>query len=114
MTIKEFKIKLRNTPSDIAFSDTINVIEEHYNFAPTAFSNGSVENAAGKNSGSCKIFAFAQKQSLTKDETLSCFGAYYFEEVLKDPNGNGHQNIRNFMKTGFEGITFKDEALTEK
>jgi len=114
MTIEEFKIKLSTTPTEVAFSDTIKVIEDHYNFSPTSFSNGSVENIAGQNSGSCKIFAFAQKQELSKEETLTCFGTYYSEEVLKDPNGNGHQNIRNFMKTGFDGISFKGEALTKK
>ena len=114
MTLEAFKNKLNNTPKEVAFSETIAAIEANYNFAPTAFQNGSIENKAGENNGSCKIFAFAKKQSLSKEATLSCFGKYYFEEVLQDPNGNGHQNIRNFMKTGFEGIIFNGEALTEK
>jgi len=114
MNIKDFKNKLKATPTEVAFSDTMEVIEKYYDFTPTYFSNGSIENEAGKNSGSCKIFAFAQKHAFTKEETLSCFGTYYFEEVLKDPNGDGHQNIRNFMKTGFEGISFKGEALSRK
>lgn len=114
MNLKEFKSKLKNTPTAIAFSDTMSVIEKHYNFTPTSFSNGNLENKIGENSGSCKLFALAQKQTLNKIETLSCFGAYYFDEVLKDPNGSGHQNIRNFMKTGFEGLTFHGEALEEK
>jgi len=31
-----------------------------------------------------------------------------------NPNGTDHQNIRNFMKTGLEGLQFDGIALTEK
>ena len=114
MNIEAFKIKLKNTPKQITFSDIMSIIDENYEFTPTAFKNGTLENAVGQNSGSCKLFAFAKMQSFTKEETLACFGQFYFEDVLKDPNGNGHQNIRNFMKTGFDGITFDGNPLTEK
>jgi len=114
MNLTEFKNKVKETPKAIAFDDTIKVIEQHYDFTPTPFSNGTVENNAGENSGSCKIFAFAVEQGLDKNETLACFGDYYFEEVLNDPNGKGHQNIRNFMETGFGGLDFKGLPLTEK
>ena len=113
MTLESFKEKLK-TPTEVAFTDTMAVIEENYTFTPTAFINGPLKNEAGQNSGSCKLFAFAQKQAFTTEETLACFGKYYFDEVLKDPNGDGHQNIRNFMKTGFEGLTFDGTALTDK
>ncbi len=114
MTLEAFKSKLQNAPKDIDFTETMAVIEVKYNFRPTAFKNGILNNASGENSGSCKLFAFAQKEELSKEETLACFGQYYFEDVLKDPNGKGHQNIRNFMNTGFEGLFFEGEALTEK
>ena len=114
MSIASFLEKLNQTPNNITFPETIAVIEENYNFTPTAFENGAQQNAAGENSGSCKLFAFAQLQKLSQEETLSCFGAYYFEEVLGDPEGTNHQNIRNFMKTGWHGIQFEGEALTLK
>ena len=114
MTIEQFKAKLRETPNDISFSDTIGVIESNYDFIPTAFSNGNLDNRLGQNSGSCKVFAFAKKQSLTKQETLACFGTYYFEEVLKNPTSDNHKNIRNFMETGFEGLSFNEDPLLEK
>lgn len=114
MKLKVFIDKLKNTSRAIAFSETMAVIEENYEFIPTAFKNGNLENAEGQNSGSCKLFAFAKAQGFSKDETLACFGQYYFEDVLKDPNGSGHQNIRNFMKTGFEGLSFEGIALIEK
>ena len=111
MKIEEFKKKLATKPMGISFSDTMAVIESNYAFTPTTFSNGNLTNEAGQNSGSCKVFAFANKVGLTKQETLACFGTYYFDEVLQEPEGDGHQNIRNFMKTGFEGLTFDGEAL---
>jgi hypothetical protein len=114
MNLKDFKSKLKKTPAIIEFSETIGTIETNYNFIPTAFTNGDLKNESGQNSGSCKLFAFAVAQNLTKGETLACFGQYYFDEVLSDSNGSGHQNIRNFMKTGFEGLVFEGVALVKK
>tara|TARA_R110002049_G_scaffold207188_1_gene377659 strand:- start:41311 stop:41655 length:345 start_codon:yes stop_codon:yes gene_type:complete len=114
MTIETFIKKLKSTPKDIEFSETMSVIEANYEFTPTAFKNGDLENKAGENSGSCKLFAFAKAQGFTKEETLACFGTFYFEDVLKDPNGSGHQNIRNFIKTGFDGLVFEEIPLKEK
>ena len=51
---------------------------------------------------------------LSPEATLACFGAFYFEEVLGDPNGTNHQNIRNFMKTGWDGIAFYGSPLVAK
>ncbi|MBE7696447.1 HopJ type III effector protein [Tenacibaculum finnmarkense] len=114
MTLQEFKNKLRNTPKELDFSETMNVIEENYTFTPSAFKNGDLENTSTQNLGSCKVFSFAIKQQLSKEETLACFAQYYFIDVLETPNGAGHQNIRNFMKTGFEGLVFENETLVEK
>ena len=114
MKLEVFIDNLKKMPSEIAFSETMSVIDENYVFMPTAFKNGTLENAAGENSGSCKLFAFGKAQGFTKEETLACFGQFYFDDVLKDPNGTGHQNIRNFMKTGFEGLSFEGEPLKGK
>jgi hypothetical protein len=114
MNINTFLDKLKQTPTVVTFAETIATIEENYEFTPTAFKNGEQHNAAGENSGSCKLFAFALLQKLSVTETLTCFGAYYFEEVLGDPNGTNHQNIRNFIKTGWNGIQFNGEALALK
>jgi HopJ type III effector protein len=114
MTIPAFLEKLNQTPEVITFAETIAVIEANYSFTPTTFSNGDQINNAGENSGSCKLFAFAKLQNLSPTQTLACFGAYYFDEVLGDPEGINHQNIRNFMKTGWDGIQFGGEALVLK
>ncbi|MFD0834850.1 HopJ type III effector protein [Mariniflexile aquimaris] len=114
MNIKEFINKLKTKPSTVEFSETMAAIDTNYNFTPTAFKNGELQNKAGENSGSCKLLAFAKLHGFTKEDTLACFGRFYFEDVLKDPNGTGHQNIRNFMKTGFDGVTFEGEPLKLK
>jgi len=71
-------------------------------------------NQAGTNEGSCKIFAFAQLNQLNQQQTLNLFGDYYRLDVLNNPDGTGHQNIRNFMQFGWDGIRFNGEALTAK
>ncbi|WP_338647028.1 HopJ type III effector protein [Flavobacterium sp. KS-LB2] len=114
MTIATFLEKLNTTPEAITFAETIAVIEANYDFTPTAFENGTQHNAAGENSGSCKLFSFSEIQNLSEEATLSCFGAYYYDDVLKNPNGTDHQNIRNFIKTGWEGIGFYGSALVLK
>lgn len=114
MSIQTFLEKLRQTPEAITFPETIAVIEENYLFTPTAFQNGNTHNVAGTNSGSCKLFAFAKLQNLSQDGTLACFGAFYRDEVLGDPEGTNHQNIRNFMVHGWNGIQFEGEALASE
>ncbi|GGA70354.1 type III effector [Flavobacterium palustre] len=114
MNIEAFISKLKQTPETITFPKTIAVIEANYNFTPTAFQNGNTHNAAGTNSGSCKLFAFAQLQNLSQAETLACFGAFYRDEVLGDPEGTNHQNIRNFITHGWDGIQFEGTALELK
>lgn len=106
-----------NDGQAIDFKDTIATIEAHYHYRPTEFSNGLTEpliNEAGRNEGSCKIFAFAKLQGLNQDQTLALFGDYYRQDVLGNPDGSDHQNIRNFMRDGWGGIVFKGEALQVK
>lgn len=114
MQITEFLKKLKEAPETVEFSDTMAVIEANYYFEPTSFKNGNLTNNADENSGSCKLLAFAHDQKLSKEETLACFGGFYFNDVLNDPNGSGHQNIRNFAKTGFGGVHFDRFPLTKK
>lgn len=111
MELNTFLLQLNGMPDTIAFGDIIALIESRYEFVPTAFRNGDLFNEAGTNSGSCKLFSFAHLQHLSEQQTLHCFGAYYRDDVLGNPNGTDHQNIRNFMKTGWAGIEFKGNAL---
>ena len=114
MHIEDFLNKLRSQPATIGFTDTTEVIDANYEFTPVRFTNGSVVNEAGTNSGSCKLFSFAKLQKLSKEETLACFGDYYRVDVLQHAEATNHANIRNFMVTGWEGIRFEGEALLQK
>ena len=112
-SLHDYITALTNTPSHLTFADTLAVIEAHYNFTSTAFKNGSVDNPAGTNSGSCKVFSFAKLHKLTQEQTLLMFAQHY-QNVLDTPDGDNHANIRNFMKTGFEGLSFDGNSLTPK
>lgn len=105
------------TSEKIDFEDSMAVINEHFNYTPSAFTNGlsdtRVTNDVGQNEGSCKIFAFAQLLELNEEQTLRCFGRFY-QDVLNTPEGEDHGNIRNFMRDGWMGISFKEQALTRK
>ncbi|WP_041766036.1 HopJ type III effector protein [Psychromonas ingrahamii] len=114
MLLDEFLEKIKNQPQEIAFSDVLDLIEKNYNFTETAFKNGPHLNVAGQNSGSCKIFSFAKLHDLTAPQTLACFGHYYREDVLKHPQAKDHQNIRQFMISGWQGIDFSSQALYKK
>lgn len=117
MPLNEFLDRIKNLQA-VSFNDTIGIIMAHYHYTPTAFSNGLGEavlaNPAGSNEGSCKIFAFAQLHGLDAAQTLNLFGDYYRIDVLQDPDGTGHQNIRHFMRFGWEGIHFAGSALQAK
>ncbi|MGB9094045.1 MAG: HopJ type III effector protein [Gallionella sp.] len=112
--MKQYLEILETSPDSITFDATMGVIDANYHFTPTAFRNGELHNQAGQNNGSCKVFSFARLHRLTPQQTLHCFGSYYRDDVLKHPQGSDHQNIRNFMKTGWEGIVFEGNALTLK
>lgn len=112
---------LENDPLSVEFEDVIAIIDAHYQYVPTRFTNGlqtddlqdkPLVNAAGENEGACKILAFARIWGLTEAQTLACFGRYYREDVLPHPAGTDHQNIRRFISDGWEGVRFEGEALT--
>lgn len=114
MNLETFLAQLRAAPAGIAFADTMALIDAHYDFTPAQFTNGALVNAAGLNAGSCKLLAFALLNKLSEQETLACFGAYYRDDVLGHPDGDDHQNIRNFMKTGWAGVKFESMPLQAK
>lgn len=114
MKLNELIQQLKSSPESVEFQDVMSCIDAHYHYSPSAFKNGDLANEAGQNEGSCKVFSFAHINQLSKDETLACFGNYYRDDVLNDPQGNSHQNIRNFMQTAWDGIAFDHSALEEK
>lgn len=112
MTIEQLIEKLNTGPQ--AFSEVMKVIDAEYDFTPCAFSNGEQKNEAGSNNGSCKIFAFGLMHQLSMQATLNAFGDFYTKDVLANPEGTDHANIRNFMRGGWAEVGFDGEALKLK
>ena len=118
MTKEELIQSVKNQPDNIEFNEALQVINENYQYTPARFTNGSgdgqVINEAGTNEGSCKIFAFASLNQLNPNETLALFGRYYREDVLQHPENTDHANIRNFIRYGWDGISFDTMPLKMK
>lgn len=102
----------------VEFAEVQQAIDAAYDYHPTAFRNGLGEspvfNPAGSNEGSCRLLAFARLHQLDEAQTLALFGHYYRDEVLGDPEGSGHANIRAFMRDGWAGVSFDGIALTPR
>ena len=97
----------------LTFKEVLEFIETYYQHQPTAFKNGDAYNEAGQNQGSARVFAFAQLNNLSKEDTLYLFAEHY-QAVLNTPDGTDHQNIRQFMIHGWGGIVFEGQALSVK
>ncbi|MDH5710878.1 MAG: HopJ type III effector protein [Gammaproteobacteria bacterium] len=113
--LDEFIKKIKSNPDNIEFDHVIDQINKYYTYTPTQFSNGQdgdcIISNSGENEGSCKVFSFAQLHQLSETQTLNCFGQYYRDDVLNNPDGTDHANIRTFMKYGWNNILFENTAL---
>lgn len=92
------------------FDDVISFIDDHYRYTPTAFTNGTLSNAAGTSEGSCKVFGFAKLHNLSQKDTLSLFCEHY-KAVLTHPNGIDHPNIREFLHWGWQAFAMPTSPL---
>lgn len=85
-------------PDQITFQLTMDAVAELYDVREVPFSVGDTKSEAGQNMGSAKVFSFAQISKLDKDQTLNLFGDYYRVDVLENPEGSDHANIRSFIR----------------
>lgn len=92
------------------FDDTLALIERHFDYKPASFHNGPLFNSAGENAGSCKAFGLGLYCTLNEADTLTLFAQHY-QQVLDNPAGESHSNIRQFIGTGWSGIRFEDTPL---
>jgi len=97
----------------IIFKDVLNHIESLYEYTPTAFANGMLQNFETENQGSAKVLYFAHLEKLSEKDTLALFAEHY-ENVLHNPEADAHQNIRQFIKNGWEGVSFQGTVLHKK
>jgi HopJ type III effector protein len=110
--LADFISQLNVNTEHVSFEQVMQIISENYHYSPATFRNGDLLNEAGTNEGSCKIFYFAMLNKLTEQQTLACFGRFYREDVINNPAGNDHGNIRNFMLHGWSKVEFNSVALT--
>lgn len=109
-----FNANLEMDGSKVMFTDVIDLIDKYYESQLLEFRNGDIVNAPGENEGSAKILSYAALSDMDQSTTLLLWGEYY-RTVLATPDGTDHANIRNFMKTGWDGVPFeKGIALTRK
>ena len=101
---KEFAEKVK-AGATITFAEALKMIDDNYEYFAVPFKNGDLVNPANVNTGSAKIFSFGLMTKMDEASVLRLFG-----EIARDlkPDGNDHQNIRNFMKTGWSGIEFNN------
>ena len=94
----------------ITFADCLAFIEKNYLYTPGAFKNGKLLNLPSENQGSAKVLYFAKLNKLSKEDTLLLF-AEHFQNVLSYPQDKNHQNIRQFIENGWDGVDFDSEVL---
>lgn len=113
MTLQELLGTLYQQPEKLNFEDVLKAIDAEFEFTPSAFANGDLHNSQTENQGSCKVFAFAHKAGLSEGHTLKLFAEHY-RDVLADPDGSSHQNIRQFMQRVWMGVSFATPPLKKK
>eukprot|EP00579_Thalassiosira_antarctica_P000180 CAMPEP_0201866554 /NCGR_PEP_ID=MMETSP0902-20130614/1099_1 /ASSEMBLY_ACC=CAM_ASM_000551 /TAXON_ID=420261 /ORGANISM="Thalassiosira antarctica, Strain CCMP982" /LENGTH=214 /DNA_ID=CAMNT_0048391543 /DNA_START=35 /DNA_END=679 /DNA_ORIENTATION=+ len=109
-----FNANLEMGGDDLMFDEFITLCDEQYEYGLIEFGNGGMVNKEAENDGSAKVLSYAALADFDKEMTLKLWGQFY-RDVLAKPDGTDHQNIRNFMKTGWEGVDFSNGiALTKK
>lgn len=97
----------------IKFDEVLTLIDQEYDFIPSSFRNGVKLNNSEENQGSARVLYYAKLNNLSKEDTLLLFAEHY-SHVLDSPNGVDHQNIREFLLNGWEGVFFANVLLKKK
>ena len=113
MSLSSLLAKLYQEPESLVFADVLATIDEEFEFTPSAFANGVIHNQASENQGSCKVLAFANQAGLSQVHALNLFAEHY-RDGLANPSGDSHQNIRQFMERGWQGVSFERPPLKKK
>lgn len=95
------------------FATTLAFINQWFEFTPSAFRNGTVNNNVDQNQGSCRVLSMALLLGLTAGQTLKCFGEHY-RDVLATPGVDNHHNLRRLQKDGLTDIHFDHSPLRRK
>lgn len=100
--------------SNLMLEDVLETINSHYETQLLEYRVGNIVNKQGENEATGLILSYAALSNMNQETTLKLWGQYY-RDVLKNPTGTDHANIREFMKTGWKGVPFENGiALTKK
>jgi hypothetical protein len=113
MTLNDLLAAVYSDSKTLAFADVLSAIDAEFDFTPSAFVNGELKNSETENQGSCKVLCFAHKAGLSEGHAVRLFAEHY-RDVLADPKGDSHQNIRQFMKHGWHKVSFEKKPLQKK
>lgn len=109
-----FNANLEMSGDDLMFDEFLTLCDEQYESGLVEFKNGDMVNMPGENDGSAKVLSYGALAEFDQSTTLKLWGQYY-RDVLATPDRTDHQNIRNFMKSGWDGVDFYNGvALTKK
>mmetsp|Transcript_20097 Transcript_20097/g.40238 ORF Transcript_20097/g.40238 Transcript_20097/m.40238 type:complete len:208 (+) Transcript_20097:51-674(+) len=101
-------------PEGFTFNEFIEMVEGCYETGLIEWSNGSQKNPPGTNEGSAHVLSLAALADLPKEKALLLWAEHY-RDVLATPDGDDHQNIRQFMEKGWDGVDFSNGiSLTKK
>ena len=103
-----FRASQHNLTCDsLRSSQFIEMVEGCYETGLIEWSNGSQKNPPGTNEGSAHVLSLAALADLPKEKALLLWAEHY-RDVLATPDGDDHQNIRQFMEKGWDGVDFSN------
>lgn len=97
----------------LKFQDVLDFIEQKFTYTASSFQNGNQSNASDQNQGSARVLFLAKMNSLSEEDTLTLFAEHY-QDVLSQPEGTNHANIRQFIENGWGGVSFEKDVLAYK
>mgnify|MGYP002715060916 CR=1 FL=1 len=92
------ELRSRLQQDDYAFSETLAFVAEHYDYQPSAFRNGDVENAAGQNEGSCKTLGLALLEGLSQGELVRAADAVVKDAILEGASKVSPDALRDALQ----------------
>ncbi|MBT3727100.1 hypothetical protein HOG21_05480 [bacterium] len=88
------------------FDDFIAFVDKYFMLISTGFNNNGLKNNKFKNEGSLKVLAFAKYCKMTDVTEIAGLFKGYYKDVLKDPKGDNHQNIRHLINGSIYEVSF--------
>ncbi|MDR1027138.1 MAG: HopJ type III effector protein [Rickettsiales bacterium] len=98
------------------FQQVLSVIDKNYDYTPTQFAvtdGWGDTNGLDQNQGAGRVLAFAKERRLDEEAALQLFAEHY-QNVVDNPNGDNHKNIRLLAAHGLNQVHFANRPLRKK